>query len=129
MTESIIVALVTGGLSAVASVVATMITSNKHSLLMQYRQTQVEDKLDATARKLSAVEQRQIENNTKLDSLEKKQDKHNSMIERVYQLEKGQQVHDEKIRVANHRLEDLEHGRAGGVWQTQIKVPKEASVK
>lgn len=35
-------------------------------------------------------------------------EKHNSVIERVYQLEKGSEVMDEKMRVANHRIDDLE---------------------
>ena len=42
--------------------------------------------------------------------LETKQDKHNNLIERVYELEKQQRVTDEKIDVANHRIEDLEKG-------------------
>ena len=44
----------------------------------------------------------------KLDTLEKKVDKHNQVIERVYELERITDVHDEKIKVANHRIEDLE---------------------
>jgi len=44
----------------------------------------------------------------RFQTLEKKQDKHNSLIERTYQLEKVAEVHDEQIKVANHRIEDLE---------------------
>lgn len=39
--------------------------------------------------------------NHRLEQLEKKVDKHNSVIERTYILE-------EKMKVANHRIEDLE---------------------
>lgn len=45
----------------------------------------------------------------KIETLEKKQDKHNSVIERVYHLEEEQAVMKEQIRVANHRIDDLEH--------------------
>lgn len=45
----------------------------------------------------------------KLEQLEKKVDKHNQVIERVYKLETDRDVFDEKIRVANHRIDDLEH--------------------
>ena len=45
----------------------------------------------------------------KLDELDKKQEKHNQVIERVYKLEKTADVHDEKIKVANNRILDLEH--------------------
>lgn len=46
--------------------------------------------------------------NYRLKQLEEKQDKHNQVIERVYELEKWQAVTDEDIKVVNHRLEDLE---------------------
>ena len=44
----------------------------------------------------------------RLEQLEKKVDKHNSVIERTFQLEKDMAVLDEKMDVANHRIEDLE---------------------
>ncbi len=44
----------------------------------------------------------------RLQELEKKVDKHNSVIERTYQLEKRCDLHEEKIKVANHRIDDLE---------------------
>ena len=43
-----------------------------------------------------------------LQQLEKKVDKHNTVIERTYALEKRADVIDEKINVANHRIADLE---------------------
>lgn len=46
--------------------------------------------------------------NYRLEQLEKKVDKHNSVIERVYILEKHEAVIDEEIKVANHRIDDLE---------------------
>jgi len=44
----------------------------------------------------------------RIDQLEKKQDKHNGIIERVYQLEKEKAILEEEIKVANHRIADLE---------------------
>ena len=44
----------------------------------------------------------------KLDELKKRVDKHNNVIERVYELERNAAVTDEKIEVANHRIADLE---------------------
>jgi hypothetical protein len=44
----------------------------------------------------------------KLNILERKQDKHNNVIERQYHLESRVDVQDEKIEVANHRIDDLE---------------------
>lgn len=47
----------------------------------------------------------------RLSQLEKKIEKHNSLIERTFKLEEHAALMDEKIRVANHRLDDLEGGR------------------
>ena len=44
----------------------------------------------------------------RLQQLEKKVDKHNTVIERTYALEKRADVTDEKIKVANNRIADLE---------------------
>lgn len=46
--------------------------------------------------------------NYRIQELEKRVEKHNSVIERVYNLEKKEAVIDEEIRVANHRIDDLE---------------------
>ena len=44
----------------------------------------------------------------RLEQLERKVEVHNGVIDRVYKLEQHNEVQDEKIRVANHRIEDLE---------------------
>ena len=44
----------------------------------------------------------------RIAQLEKKVEKHNNLISRTYELEKEYSVLDERIRVANHRIEDLE---------------------
>nr|DAT93418.1 MAG TPA: hemolysin [Caudoviricetes sp.] len=44
----------------------------------------------------------------RLEQLEKKVNRHNSVIERTYRLEEQGQLLEERIKVANHRIEDLE---------------------
>lgn len=44
----------------------------------------------------------------RIEQLEKKVDKHNNVVERVYKLEQQDAVHEEEIKVANHRISDLE---------------------
>lgn len=44
----------------------------------------------------------------RLVQLEKKVDKHNSVIDRTYELEKLTELQEEKIKVANNRIKDLE---------------------
>lgn len=44
----------------------------------------------------------------RIEQLEKKVDKHNTVIERTFKLEEAQAVMEEQIKVANHRIQDLE---------------------
>lgn len=44
----------------------------------------------------------------RIEQLEKKVEKHNNVLERVYDLEKSEAVMKEEIKVANHRIDDLE---------------------
>ena len=44
----------------------------------------------------------------KIDELTKRVDKHNNTIERTFDLEHRMDVQEEQIKVANHRIEDLE---------------------
>lgn len=46
--------------------------------------------------------------NYRLEQVEKKLEKHNNFIERVFTLEKHYAVINEEIEVANHRIKDLE---------------------
>lgn len=46
--------------------------------------------------------------NYRIQQLEHKVEKHNQVIERVYKLEQRDAVIDEEIKVANHRIQDLE---------------------
>lgn len=47
----------------------------------------------------------------RIEQLEKKVDKHNTVIERTFKLEEAQAVMQEQIKVANHRIGDLEGER------------------
>lgn len=44
----------------------------------------------------------------RLEQLERKVAKHNGVIDRTYRLEEQAVLLEEKIKVANHRIEDLE---------------------
>ena len=50
----------------------------------------------------------------KLDQLTHKVDLHNNAVERLYIVERAIEVHKEQIKVANHRIEDLEHTEKAG---------------
>jgi len=44
----------------------------------------------------------------KLTKLEETVNKHNKVVDRTYRLEEQTRIHEEKLKVANHRIEDLE---------------------
>lgn len=44
----------------------------------------------------------------RIEQLEKKVEKHNNVLERVYVLEKDDAVIKEDLKVVNHKIEDLE---------------------
>ncbi len=82
MTEAIIVSLITGGLS----LIGVMIANGKSA-------REIDHKLD----KAQAVTE------TKLEELTREVREHNNFARRVPVLE-------EQIKVANHRIDDLEKG-------------------
>lgn len=47
----------------------------------------------------------------RIEQLEKRVNEHNNLISRTYKLEQQEAIHDEQIKVVNHRLEDLEKGK------------------
>lgn len=84
MTEAIIVALITAASAVVCQLV---IASNSRKTMQQAQydsQKLIEYKIDKLV------------------------DKHNSVIARTYKLEQDYALIDEKIKVANHRIDDLE---------------------
>lgn len=45
---------------------------------------------------------------TEISELSARVEKHNRMVERTYELERRMDVQEEKTKVANHRIDDLE---------------------
>lgn len=73
--------IIVGILSLIGTLAGTYFANRKSSALIAYR----------------------------LELLEKKVDKHNPVVERTFKLEEQAAVIEEKIKVANHRIEDLEN--------------------
>lgn len=57
---------------------------------------------------ISELEKRDELQAYRIEQLEKKVDKHNNLVERTYHLEEKAALYEEKMRVANHRINDLE---------------------
>ena len=81
METAIITALISGGSAAVAAIVVAAIQHRKTVAILEYRLGQLEEKVD----------------------------KHNNVIERTYELEARADVQEEKLKVANNRIRDLEN--------------------
>jgi hypothetical protein len=86
MPESILVALITGGLSLIGTIITVLLTNNKTREEMKISQ---------------AVMKNEIEN------LTREVRNHNNFAQRMPVIE-------EQIKVINHRLDDLEHGDNDG---------------
>jgi len=78
--NDILVAVITAGLAFLGTAVGAYYSNQKTTALVVYR----------------------------LEQLEEKVNKHNNVIERTYMLEKAEEVIEEKIKVANRRITDLE---------------------
>ena len=76
----IITAIISGGSAAAAAIVVAAIQHKKTVALLDYRLTQLEEKVD----------------------------KHNRLVERTFELEKASALIQNDIKVANHRIDDLE---------------------
>ena len=78
--ETILAAVISGAVTMVVCLVNNHAQAEKTRALLDYR----------------------------LSELEKKVDKHNHLVERTFRLEGYMEVVHEQIKVANHRIEDLE---------------------
>ena len=72
--------IIVGVLALAGTLIGSMMANNKTQALVTYRLQQLEDKVN----------------------------KHNNLVERMYKMEEKQMVMEEQIRVANHRILDLE---------------------
>lgn len=84
---TIVAALISGG----AAIIVSVINANANHKKL-FTELEKRDELQAY----------------RIEQLEKKQDKHNALVERMFNVEKRVEVLEEKTRVANHRIEDLE---------------------
>lgn len=50
----------------------------------------------------------------KLDQLTRKVELHNNAVERLYKVETALGLQEERMKVANHRIDDLEHAEKAG---------------
>ena len=98
MSEAVVVALITGGLTLIGTVISVAI-SHKGTL----------DKIDANSKVADEKIQGEI-NVLKADirTLSNRVEAHNRVVDRTYELERKVGVLEEKASAANRRLTDIE---------------------
>lgn len=98
MSEAVVVALITGGLTLIGTVISVAV-SHKGTL----------EKIDANSKVADEKIQGEI-NVLKADirTLSNRVEAHNKVVDRTYELERRADVLEEKASAANRRLTDLE---------------------
>ena len=98
MSEAVLTVIISSAVSLIG-VIITVVTSNR-SLMDKM------DKDNAIADEKMRGEIAVVKND--VQQLRGEVQKHNSIVERTYKLEQDSAVLTEQIKVANHRIEDLE---------------------
>ena len=103
--------------TAIISAVTTLLVSlgTWHISMKQYRLKNmdmvtkaIDEVKDTVTANNADIQQHLALIDLKIQTLSDRVDKHNGVIERTVQLEKESMLHTEQIKVANHRIEDLE---------------------
>lgn len=109
MSETVLVAIITGA----CAVAGNLIISAKNTKELFAQLDKRSELSDSEIKKEMAVFKAEVSGEiskmkAEITELRKSVDKHNSVVERTYKLEKEQAVQKEQIKVANNRIADLE---------------------
>lgn len=104
MSEAVLVALLSGGLT-LAGTVLTVILSHRSTISTLEKNSELADQ---------EIKGQMAVINNKIETLSGRVEKHNQMVERTFALEQKAAVLEEQVRVANHRIKDLEGKNNGG---------------
>lgn len=109
MSDAIIVALITGGLTLLGTVITVWVSHSSTIAKMDKNSAVADEKIEGELREMKSQVQGEI-NVIKADirTLSNRVEAHNKMIERTYELERRADVLEEKAKAANRRLDDLE---------------------
>lgn len=98
MSEAIVVALITGGVSLIGTII-TVLAVNRQTIAALDKQSAISD--EKIQGEINVIKEQ-------ITTLSTRVEKHNSIIERTYALERRMDVAEEKQKVANNRIKDLE---------------------
>ncbi len=101
MSSEIPVAIITAGVGLIGTII-TVIATQKHTLAAMSEQSKIAD--EKIRGEINVIRE-------KIETLSDRVEAHNKVIERTYGLERRMDVAEERIKVSNHRIDDLEGGR------------------
>lgn len=109
MNTEIITALISGFTTLLVAIGTWLVTAKKdrqeNKELLMKNINELKDEITSVN---ANVQQHIAIIDIKIDELSNRVEKHNNVIERTYKLEQDSAIHTEQIKVANHRIEDLE---------------------
>lgn len=131
MDSTIVVALIAGGVTLATSLTTSILANSQSNKKLKAEQdknisnqmNELKSHMDASRDlymqqiaavqgEISELKHKQELNQQSLEmqivTLSDRVEKHNSVVERTYALEKATTVLDQAVKVANHRIEDLE---------------------
>lgn len=91
MSDAVIAALIAGAVTLIVCVINNL-----------FQQKRLTDKVSEQQRQTAAMLE------YKLDNLTQQVNKHNNLVERMYHIEEKATLYEEKMKVANRRIADLE---------------------
>lgn len=104
MDNAIVVAIITASVSLIGTII-TVLSANRSTVSALQEQSKIAD--EKIQGQINVIQ-------TEIKTLSDRVDKHNNLIERTYGLEKRMDVAEERQKVANHRIDDLESDKRKG---------------
>lgn len=104
MSDAVVVAFVSGGLTLLGTIITVVLSHGSTIATLEKNSERADQQIKG---EIGVV-------NEKIEELSRRVEKHNNMVERTYELERRAGVFDEKIKVANHRIDDLERSAKNG---------------
>jgi hypothetical protein len=98
VSDAVIVALITGACAVISQIVISA-KSTRELYSKLDKQSEIADE---------RIKSELAINKTEMSELRRQVEKHNSVVERTYSIEKELEVQKEQIKVANNRIKDLE---------------------
>jgi Zn-dependent metalloprotease len=109
MSTEVITALISGAVTLLVSIGTWHVSMKQHRIKTQAAMTEaIDDMKDTMTANNAEIQQHLAVIDLKIETLSDRVEKHNQVIDRTRVLEKDVAVHEEQIKVANHRIEDLE---------------------